>query len=66
MYRQLLEKSPLLVLPLFALLVFVAVFLAIVLRTYARKHEAYAREASLPLADDDSPGGAEPTRDLAA
>ncbi len=54
MYRQLLEKSPLLVLPLVSLVLFLLVFAAIVIRTYARRAEAYAKTAGMPL-DDDTP-----------
>ncbi len=57
MTRQLLEHSPLLIFPLISLVLFLAVFLAVVIRTYAKRAEAYATEAALPLAEDDSPGG---------
>lgn len=53
MYRELLEKSPLLALPIFALFIFIAVFVMIVLRTYAKKSAAYAHTAALPLERDD-------------
>lgn len=52
MYRQLLEHSSLLIFPLIALVLFLGTFIAQVVRTYARKPEAYARTASLPLGDD--------------
>jgi hypothetical protein len=52
MYRQLLEHSPLLVLPIVALFLFIAVFCGIVLRTYGRKAESYAKDAGLPLEGD--------------
>ena len=51
MYRQLLEHSPLLAYPLVALVVFLAVFVAVVFRTFAAKPEAYAKAAALPLED---------------
>jgi hypothetical protein len=52
MYRQLLEKSPLLALPLLSLVLFLVCFVAIVIRTYARRSEAYVKTAGLPLEDD--------------
>lgn len=52
MYRQLLEKSPLLALPLLSLVLFLLCFVAIVIRTYARRSEAYSKTAALPLEDD--------------
>ncbi|MGZ3420552.1 MAG: hypothetical protein ACXVEF_07280 [Polyangiales bacterium] len=52
MYRQLLEKSPLLALPLISLVLFLVCFIAIVARTYMRRAEAYAKTACLPLDDD--------------
>jgi cbb3-type cytochrome oxidase subunit 3 len=51
-HKQLLTQSPLLALPLFALLLFLAVFALWVLRTYARRAEAYAKVAALPLESD--------------
>lgn len=48
-------QSPLLLLPLFALFLFVVVFAAWVIRTFAKRPEAYADLASLPLCDDDGP-----------
>jgi cbb3-type cytochrome oxidase subunit 3 len=52
MYRQLLEKSPLLALPLLSLVLFLVCFVAIVARTYMRRSDAYAKTAGLPLEDD--------------
>jgi cbb3-type cytochrome oxidase subunit 3 len=46
-------QSPLLLLPLFALFLFLTVFAAWVFRTYAKRPEAYAEIAALPLFDDD-------------
>lgn len=65
MHKQLLAQSPLLALPLAALLLFLGVFLLWVVFTYGRRAEAYARIAALPLADDTgarrpAPSGAEP------
>lgn len=48
-------QSPLLLLPLFALLLFVGVFAAWIVRTYAKRPEAYADIAALPLVDDAGP-----------
>ncbi len=58
MYKLLLANSPLLVLPIFALVLFLVTFTLIVIRTFARRAETYSDEAALPLADDDSPVGA--------
>lgn len=46
--------SPLLALPLFALFLFLVVFAAWVFRTYAKRPEAYADIAALPLNDDEA------------
>jgi hypothetical protein len=45
-------QSPLLLLPLTALFLFLGVFAAWVIRTYAKRPEAYAELAALPLCDD--------------
>jgi cbb3-type cytochrome oxidase subunit 3 len=55
MYRQLLEHSSLLIYPLIALVLFLAVFIAVVIRTFAKRADAYESTASLPLMDDDAP-----------
>lgn len=47
-------NSPLLALPLFALFLFLVVFAAWVIRTYAKRPEAYADVAALPLCDDET------------
>lgn len=47
-----LAQSPLLLLPLVALLLFIAVFATWVLLAYGRPAEAYAKISSLPLEDD--------------
>ena len=52
MTRQLLEHSSLLVFPLIALVLFLAVFIAVCVRTFAKRAEAYESEASLPLNGD--------------
>jgi len=53
MYRQLLEYSPLLIYPLIALVLFLVVFIAVCIRTFAKRAEAYSSQASLPLTNDD-------------
>lgn len=52
MFRQLLDHSPLLTYPLFALVLFCTVYVAILLRTFARRPSAYDAAAALPLQDD--------------
>ncbi len=54
MHMDLLAHSPLLVLPLIALLIFFVVFVAVVVRTMVRGPHAYARDAALPLDKEDS------------
>lgn len=46
-------QSPLLLLPLAALFLFLVVFAGWIVRTYAKRPEAYAELAALPLCDDD-------------
>ncbi len=53
MYKDLLAQSPLLALPLAALLIFFGVFVAVVMRTMARRAPAYAQAADLPLRGED-------------
>lgn len=53
MYKDFFAQSPLLVLPLAALVFFLAVFLTVVVRTMARRAPAYARVAGLPLREED-------------
>jgi cbb3-type cytochrome oxidase subunit 3 len=48
-YRDLLAQSPLLALPLAALLIFVAVFVFVLLRTMARGSHEYSKAAALPF-----------------
>lgn len=55
--RELLQFSPLLYLPLVALFLFLGVFVAIIVRTYGSRAEAYAKQAGLPLANDVPPQG---------
>jgi cbb3-type cytochrome oxidase subunit 3 len=56
MHKDLLAQSPLLVLPLAALLIFFAVFVFVVLRTMARRSPEYAREAAIPFEQEDTDG----------
>ncbi len=49
MYAQLFTHSPLLILPILSLALFAAVFVAIVVRVFARRAAAYDATASLPL-----------------
>ncbi len=53
MYKDLLAQSPLLALPLAALLLFFAVFVVVVVRTMARRAPTYAAAAALPLKDEE-------------
>jgi cbb3-type cytochrome oxidase subunit 3 len=50
------ENSPLLLLPLAALAIFLGVFLFAFARTYLRGKSEYEAVAALPLADDDQGG----------
>jgi hypothetical protein len=52
MYKDLLAHSPLLALPIAALLIFLAVFLAVCVRAMTRKPRDYAPAANLPLEED--------------
>jgi cbb3-type cytochrome oxidase subunit 3 len=63
-HKELLAQSPLLALPIAALLIFFAVFVVVVLRTMAKRSGDYARAAALPL--DDAPPNASAARALAA
>jgi cbb3-type cytochrome oxidase subunit 3 len=54
MHKDLLAQSPLLILPLAALLIFFAVFVFVVLRTMARRAPEYATAAALPLQEEGS------------
>lgn len=59
MYHEFFAKSPLLALPILALVIFVAVFALIVLRTFGKKEREAASAASLlPLEDDEQPSAA--------
>ena len=52
MYAPFFLHSPLLILPLFALGMFLATFTLVVVRTFARRAVTYAPIAALPLSDD--------------
>lgn len=52
MKQQMLLQSPLLALPILALLLFFGVFLAVSIRTYMRRSSAYDPIARRPLEDD--------------
>jgi hypothetical protein len=54
MHKDLLAQSPLLVLPLAALLIFFAVFVFVVCRTMLRRPPEYASAAALPLEEEGS------------
>lgn len=54
MHTDLLTQSPLLALPLAALLIFFGVFVVVVLRTMAKRAPEYARAAALPLEQEHS------------
>jgi hypothetical protein len=51
-HKDLLQQSPLLVLPVIAMLVFFAVFVAVTLRTMLRRSSAYEKTAALPLSEE--------------
>jgi hypothetical protein len=53
MKTELLAKSPLLVLPLFAFVLFLAVFLTVLFVTMSRRARAYDPIARLPIDDGD-------------
>ncbi len=51
MHKELLTHSPLLALPIFAMLVFLAVFVAVTAVTLTRRKRAYDEVANLALKD---------------
>lgn len=53
MYRELMTHSTLLALPLLALFLFIAVFTAIVVRTYRKRAAHYDDLARLPFGTED-------------
>jgi len=54
MIGDLLARSPILVVPLGVLFLFLGVFLGAVFRAYATRRGAFDEVARLPLTDDDS------------
>lgn len=52
MFKQLFEHSPLTSFSVIALVLFFAVFVTVVIRTFAKKASAYDATAALPLQDD--------------
>ena len=57
MKSELLAKSPLLVLPLVALVLFLAVFIAMFIVTMKKRAPAYDPLARMPLEDDQDEAG---------
>ncbi len=53
MYKDLLAHTPLLALPIFAMFVFLAVFVVVVLRTLTGRRHVYDAVAALPLEKTD-------------
>jgi hypothetical protein len=53
MHKELLSHTPLLALPIFALVLFLAVFAAQVARAFTRPSSELARDESLPLKEDE-------------
>ncbi len=53
MYRELMSHSTLLALPILALVLFIAVFTGIVIRTYRKRAGDYDDLAQLPLGTED-------------
>lgn len=51
MYREFFTRSPVLALPVLAMFLFLAVFVAVVLVTWRRPAGPVARDAALPLDD---------------
>ncbi|NVL67908.1 CcoQ/FixQ family Cbb3-type cytochrome c oxidase assembly chaperone [Escherichia coli] len=52
MLRELVTRSPLLVVPLSALFLFLSVFVGALIRTYGRKASAFDAVARLPLDEE--------------
>ena len=52
MHKELLAQSPLLALPLMALLLFLTVFVVVCFRTLLRRAGDYAPAANMPLQED--------------
>lgn len=56
MHKELLTHTPLLILPLIALVLFVLVFVVETMRVMRRPKAEVTRDAMLPLAEDDHEG----------
>jgi len=52
MHRELLAQSPLLILPIAAMFVFLGVFVAVLVRTMSKRASAYDATAALPLSEE--------------
>ncbi len=52
MYKDILAHPPLLALPIFAMFLFLTVFLVAIVRTLTRRPHAYTDVARLPIEDD--------------
>jgi cbb3-type cytochrome oxidase subunit 3 len=53
MFLEYFAKSPALFLPILALVIFIAIFGAVAVRTWRRGNAAFAEQARLPLDDDE-------------
>jgi hypothetical protein len=53
-HKELLQQSPLLFLPIIAMLVFFAVFVGVTVRTMIRRASSYDKTAALPLSEENS------------
>ncbi len=51
MHRELLSQSPLLILPIVAMFVFIAVFIAVLVRTMSKRASDYDAIAGSPLCE---------------
>jgi cbb3-type cytochrome oxidase subunit 3 len=56
MFREFLSHSPLLALPLMALVLFLVVFAGVVIFAFTRRRAEIAEAAALPLEEEDSHG----------
>ena len=52
MYKDLLAHTPLLALPIFAMFMFLTVFVVVVVRTLTRHRGAYAEVSAIPVEND--------------
>lgn len=52
MHKELLQQSPLLMLPIAAMFVFLAVFISVLVRTMSKRASAYDATAALPLNEE--------------